>query len=1116
MMNFFHKLGQIAVNFLTESAHADLIAAIGEPLSARTPQEAFLLEVLPITMRNINNLQLVYPFLQANIDKLDDYFAQWLRIWASDTLSRVTFTQAARISSAIGVFGNLILEFPLGSKASNVEISIAAYEIALQVQTYEAFPGPWAQTQHNLAAAYFYRIRGNRSENIEMAINCCENALLVRTRSSRPQQWASTQVHLAIAYCNRILGVPSENMEKAIAYYENSLQILTRKTSPEQWAKTQHNLANAYSHRIQGNRSENLEQAITCCHNALQIRTLETFPQQWATTKNILGTIYQERIVGDPIGNLELAIECYKNALQVCTHETYPQLRCAIQNNLGNAYMNRLWVKNWENKENLEKAINCFQDALQIFTPQDLPEQWAIIQINLGTAYSDQFWGNPELAVECYENALQVYTFKDFPKEWAMIQNHLGATCSESITYYYFKNEEYVPGSEIEILEKGIKYLENALHVYTLQDFPQAWAMVQNNLANIYTNLTAKGKIENFPKAISCCKNALQVYTNQASPYYISSVFNLGIAYQAAKELHNAYTAFASAIDNVEFLRYQKISGDRAKQAWASKWSDLYQKMVEVCLELGTKEPHYYAKAIEYIERSKARNLLELLYNLDIYPKGVSQDICNKLKRLRQEIAAEQNQLAIAQRKISSGITLDEGQQRQENIYLTTSLDYTRLNELQQQLDGLIENQIKPIDANFSLTQQIEPISFSQIQALLNENTAIIEWYITPEYFRAFVITRQSEYPLVHQFPVWQSLPPKTEADWPAWMLDYLNYLTAYGQEDKTQWKTHLSEHLQDFAQSLNLNEILKLLPETCSQLILIPHRALHLVPFHALPLGDGTWLLDRFPKGVRYAPSCQLLQLSQNLKRSYFTHLFAIKDPTEDLIFANIEVSAIKQYFDSVNVNVLEKTTATKASIKINQDLPLANCIHFSCHGKYNWVSPLESALILANKEPLTLGEIFELTLNQGCLVTLSACEAGITDLTSISDEYIGLPNGFLVAGSSSVVSSLWTADDFSTFFLMMKFYENLRKRPTLEIGDVGIALNEAQKWLRDLTSDECEKRLDELQSQITSTHNQLPKKESRLVEAAFKGARKQIRARSPHPFANPYYWAAFTATGL
>ncbi len=133
------------------------------------------------------------------------------------------------------------------------------------------------------------------------------------------------------------------------------------------------------------------------------------------------------------------------------------------------------------------------------------------------------------------------------------------------------------------------------------------------------------------------------------------------------------------------------------------------------------------------------------------------------------------------------------------------------------------------------------------------------------------------------------------------------------------------------------------------------------------------------------------------------------------------LEVETIRSFFSSTHTQVLVKQEATKTALDAYQNLPLVHCGHFSCHGYFNVASSLESALLLANNERLTLGEIFQLSLTQCRLVTLSACETGLTDFRSFSDEYIGLPSGFLFAGSPSVVSSLWTVSDLSTAFLMI-----------------------------------------------------------------------------------------------
>ena len=128
--------------------------------------------------------------LQNNLELIDDNFARYLREWATQTIAEMESEEATNITINIVNFSNLIQQFPLGSKSSNMEIAIAGYEVGLQIFRRDTYAENWALIQNNLGEAYRNRIREDKAENLEKAIACYDLALLVRTRAAFPQDWA--------------------------------------------------------------------------------------------------------------------------------------------------------------------------------------------------------------------------------------------------------------------------------------------------------------------------------------------------------------------------------------------------------------------------------------------------------------------------------------------------------------------------------------------------------------------------------------------------------------------------------------------------------------------------------------------------------------------------------------------------------------------------------------------------------------------------------------------------------------------------------------------------------------------------------------------------------------
>jgi len=895
----------------------------------------FLLEVLQTSQDSKGDKQILYPLLAVNTDKLNQKLAEQLQAWAITKLSEVKPYEAKSILTAIGIFSDLIQEFPLGDKASNMEIAITGYKVVLTVLTRDEFPEAWATTQTNLGIVYCNRIRGDKAQNLELSIACHQKALTVYTFEAFPQYWAKAQHNIGIAYRNRIKGDKAENVELGIACSQNALKVITFDACPQDWARTQTTLGNAYRNRITGDKTQNLQQAIACHKNALKVYTFDAFPQEWALSKT----------------------------------------------NLGNAYRQIIEVDDVDKEQNLEQAIACHQ------------------------------------------NALKVYTFDAFPQEWAVTNNNLGNA-------YIYR----IKGDKEHNLEQTIACLQKALRVRTFEAFPEK---------------------------------------------HVETLFILGLAYQDSNQFTLAYSTFASAIDTVESLREEIISGEESKRKQAEEWNKLYICMVAVCLKLDKS-----GEAIEYVERSKTRNLVEQIISRDlktIFPA----DVVTQLEYYRDEIAAGQEQIQQGNAKNKKDLA-------------------QHLQKLRQQRNEL-QDQHLPIASGFN---------FEHFQNNLDDHTAIVEFYITRDKLLTFIFTGQTQQPIVLQSEQ-KDLYNLRLYKLVNWRHKYRNY------DNNSDWQNGLSKRLHLLAQILHIDEIIQQIPPECDRLILIPHQYLHLFPLHALPInsqqgeGNSEIMMDRFPAGVSYAPSCQLLQLTQTRQRpEEFTHLFAVQNPTDDLVYTNLEVEVIKSFFQTAEV--LASQDAKEAAVKVNQNLTTAHYCHFSCHGYFNPESPVESALLLAETKTeqivqdkttedgfLTLGEIFGLKLEQCRLVTLSACETGLIDFDNISDEYIGLPSGFLVAGSPAVVCSLWTVDDLSTALLIIKFYDNLLNYQM----SLAVALNKAQFWLRDVTK---ENLLLWIKSLSIKGYQKRFLSAPLLKDDDFRDL-----SPSDKPFEEPYHWAAFCAIG-
>ena len=912
----------------------------------------------------------------------------------------------------------------------------------------------------------------NRLSDMPRRVELCKAALRLVKREAQPELWAWLQMELGNSLAQNPLGPRAENLELAIHHYKQVLEVRTREAFPEQWALTQNNLAFAYSYRIRGDRAENLELAIHHYKQALEVRTREAFPEQWADTQNNLAVAYSYRIRGDRAENLELAIHHYKQALEVYTREAFPEQWVGTQNNLAVAYSYRI---RGDRAENMDLAIHHYKQALEVYTREAFSEDWAMTQNNLAVAYSKRIRGdraeNLDLAIHHYKQALEVYTREAFSEDWAMTQNNLAVAYSKRIR-----------GDRAENLDLAIDHYNQALEVYTREAFPEKWAMTQNNLGNAYSDRIRGDRAENLELAIHHYKQALEVMTLERFPAdRRQTLCNLGRLRFNEHGWENALADYDGAIEAGNAVLSEAYT-EIGRKAEVGETSMMYARSAYCLLKLEQID-----KVVLRLEEGKARLLTEALALAD-----ADLDMLSVIQRQAMLEARESVRSLEAEMRLPY-----DSPSRRSDVELGNLLRRKRsdLNEL--------------VDTLRSQHPDFMPtgLDLPGILGLIPEGGALVAPLVTSMGSAVFVIPHGADGVGTDHVILLDSFYEddllKLLQGPGGWMGAYFSFCNEGTEAAKERWLEVIEESTGELwtmlmgpvhkkLQDLNLDE--------AAPVTLVPQGYLGLFPLHAAwreTDGERRAFIDDYT--VTYAPSAYALSISSQRMQDASRQrpsLLAVINPTEDLRYTPVEGKAVEALFNPNDRETLPGDRATKEMVV--KKAPERTYLHFSCHGLYNWQDVMRSGLVLANHHMLTLSDIIsDMDLGKARLVTLSACETGMTDMRQSPDEFIGLPTGFLQAGAIGVVSTLWAVNDAATSLLIKHFYEKHLK------GGLppDQALRSSQLWLRDATRHE-----------LGETYRSIARMSSH------EAYRELVMDGNPgdRPYANPYFWAAFTFTGL
>lgn len=444
---------------------------------------------------------------------------------------------------------------------------------------------------------------------------------------------------------------------------------------------------------------------------------------------------------------------------------------------------------------------------------------------------------------------------------------------------------------------------------------------------------------------------------------------------------------FSESIVTIETYRSTLID-DTSKIGFVNKKLSVYGDMIS--LLVGQKR---FDEAFAYTERAKARALIDLLAS--------RSDLNINMTEGEKTLVSNINE---STQKMESYVS-PEAKETQRGLFIRN------------------KNKLETDSPEVASLVTVTSVDTSRIQSLLPADETLIEYYMNDDQLFAFVMTSEGI--------------SATKLYYTELSSDISKFRTEITNPQSSQYKSTGRK-----LYSKLIKPIEKLFAGR--KLTIVSHGPMHYLPFEALVSGNK-FLIDVY--SIRLLPSASVLKFLKT-HNDIPDNILAFGNPDlgsreYDLPGSQREVRSIAKEF-SKSVILLRGKASKQNLIEYGAKYKY---LHFATHGIYDPENPLHSGLFLAGDDPsqgmLTVNELYSLKLNAD-MVTLSACETGLGKVSN-GEDVVGLTRGFLFAGSSTVIASLWQVDDRITAKLMKSMYDNLKHE------DKRAALRDAQLKVKD-----------------------------------------------------------------
>lgn len=705
-------------------------------------------------------------------------------------------------------------------------------------------------------------------------------------------------------------------------------------------------------------------------------------------------------------------------------------------------------------------ALIYLEEAVPIF--EQIDQQWGIAETKLMLGQVRHSLGDYPKALSALTEALAVFKALQMSRLEAHTLREIGSV-----------------QTSMGDIQAALRSFEQVLRLNRFGQDQRHEAYTLTYIGKAYEALgDSKQALRHFERALELSRIA-------ADPAGESNAL-LGLArvQRNRGNLISAQQSLQSAIAINESVR-TKVASQDLRASFLASVRGSYELYIDVLMlrDMAKRQPSVVAEAFAISEKARARSLFESLQESGTNVReGVEPGLLSKERELSQKL----NETA------------------QQHIQALARKDAAQADKLNREIDSLsaeyssVQNQIRASSPQYAALSFPEPLNLSEVQQnILSEDSVLLEYALGDERSYVWVVTRST----ISGY----QLPSRAEIEGSALRLRnlYVAQQAVPGEsvEQRDERQAKVAGAMPAETELLS-KLILKPLSATLGdrRLLIVADGALQYVPFHVLNDPDSQATQPLIAKHeIVYEPSASTLAVmwkeanrrkaAPNTIAVFADPVFEVDDPrvkraldastpeTEESKKVRQALRDIGLSADGVQIPRLLASRQEAEAIlnsapwgglkavgfEANRQRVLKGnladyaVVHFATHGLINSEHPELSGIVLSLFDEqghsqdgfLRLHDIYNLRLPAD-LVVLSACSTGLGKDVK-GEGLIGLTRGFMYAGASSVVASLWKVDDDATAELMKRFYQAMFSKgltPAAALREAQLTMSRHERW--------------------------------------------------------------------